>query len=258
MNTQSNVLSETTREALAAVREYATSKRDGRLAAIQNFYDVPRYSAADQAWVDGFIVAMEYVQDEIDRMQARMDEASGAAQWTDADIIAPLSFATTDLATPEQAAAGIEAYALHIVNIFDPAGPKDIQGWVRTSRDYPEYLGFALESDGAAVEALEARVKETAQAIEGDQHAAGLDNERRTYTIHGAIGVEIMNDETWNIDTHWFPLKHQTISVSINEILKMVEAEISQRYAFCWSVDYDRLVVECDGVAIDVRGAVAV
>ena len=167
MNTQSNVLSETTREALVRVREYATNKRADKLAEKKDFaHDPLCYSAADRGWLAGFIVAMEYVQDEVDRMQARMDEASGAAQWTDADVIAPLSFATTDLATPEQAAAGIEAYALHIVNIFDPAGPKDIQGWVRTSRDYPEYLGFALESDGAAVAALESLIKERARVID--------------------------------------------------------------------------------------------
>jgi hypothetical protein len=66
----------------------------------------------------------------------------------------------TDLATPDHVALGIEAYALHISTIFDPIGPRDVQGWVRSPRmPYAQYVGTCLDSDGAAtLQALETRV----------------------------------------------------------------------------------------------------
>ena len=80
---------------------------------------------------------------------------------------APAALHRTDLATPAHAALGIQAFALHIPNIFDPAGPRDVQGWVQSpGMSHPQYVGFVLDTDPAsAIERLERQVMAFADDI---------------------------------------------------------------------------------------------
>lgn len=156
-------------DALAAIRQYAASKRaETKTVMLSPAYK--QYIPEDQAHIQGFAEAMAFVATEVQRMI----DALGMPQLVTAPapilLFTSAAFARTDLATPAQAALGIEAYALHVPNIFDPAGPRDIQGWVCSPRmRHPQYVGYVIESDGAtALERLEARIGAFAGDIEAE------------------------------------------------------------------------------------------
>jgi hypothetical protein len=73
----------------------------------------------------------------------------------------------TDLATPEHAALGIQAFALHSPNTFDPAGSRIVQAWVQSpTMSSPQYVGSVLDTDSAAaIELLERTVQRQADDI---------------------------------------------------------------------------------------------